>query len=175
MAAVGIAIIFHGQISAEIQPFSLLAVVLAAICIVEGSVLYKKFSGMHPVTTNMVGMLIGSLMLFLGSWIFREPIAWPRQPSTWLALSYLVIFGSVTAFVMIFYVLSRWKASVAAYQLVIMPVVTIFSANIILREPITRAPLLGGFFVLLGVFIGALFPHGHLKRLKVVVFGDKKE
>jgi drug/metabolite transporter (DMT)-like permease len=173
-AVVGIAIIFRSQISADVQPLSLFAVVLAAICISEGSVLYKKFPGMHPVTTNMVGMLIGALMLFLGSWIFREPAALPRQTSTWLALAYLVIFGSVTAFVMIFYVLSRWKASVAAYQLVIMPVVTIISANLILGEPISSALLLGGSFVLLGVYIGSLLPPGSFKKLSMVVFGRKK-
>jgi drug/metabolite transporter (DMT)-like permease len=174
LAVAGIAIIFRDQISAEVQPFSLLAVVLAAVCIAEGSVLYKKFPGMHPVTTNMVGMLLGALMLFLASWIFREPAALPVQLTTWLALSYLVIFGSVTAFVMIFYVLSRWKASIAAYQLVIMPVVTIISANIILGEPITSALLMGGFLILLGVYIGVLSPPGLFERLSGALVGRNK-
>ncbi len=174
LAVAGIAVIFRDQISADVQPFSLLAIVFAAVCIAEASVLYKKFPGMHPVTTNMVGMLLGALMLFFVSWLFGEPAVIPGRTSTWLALSYLVVFGSVTAFVLIFFVLSRWKASITANQLVIMPVVTIISANIILGEPITRALLLGGSFVLLGVYIGALSPPEIFERLSGVVFGRKK-
>ena len=54
LAVAGIAVIFRDQISADVQPFSLLAIVFAAVCIAEASVLYKKFPGMHPVTTIMV-------------------------------------------------------------------------------------------------------------------------
>jgi drug/metabolite transporter (DMT)-like permease len=174
LAVAGIAVIFRDQINADVQPFSLLAIVLAAVCIAEASVLYKKYPGMHPVTTNMVGMLLGALLLFFASWLFGEPATIPVKTSTWLVLSYLVIFGSVTAFVLIFFVLSRWKASIAAYQLVIMPVVTIISANIILGEPVTNALLLGGSLVLLGVYIGALSPPELFERLSGVVFGRKK-
>ena len=81
-----------------------------------------------------------------------------------MALLYLVLFGSVGTFVLGLYVLKRWTASATSYSLVLMPIVTILFASWIADEPITSALLVGGLFVLSGVYIGALADPDLLKR-----------
>jgi len=174
LALVGIIVIFRNQIIARVPFFALVSIVLMAACFAEASVLFKTFPKSHPITTNAIAMAFGAFILLISSRIFNEPVALPTRLSTWLALSYLVIFGSVIAFVLIFFVLKKWKASTTAYQLVIMPVVTILSAYFILGEPISRALLLGGLFVLLGVYVGIILPPGSFRKFLMVVFGGKK-
>jgi drug/metabolite transporter (DMT)-like permease len=138
--------------------FSLLAVILAAACFAEAGVLFKTFPKSHPITTNALAMTVGAGILFVISGVSGETPLWPTLNTTWAALAYLVLFGSVGTFVLALYVLSRWKASAASYQLVLMPIVTIISASWLMQEEVTVALLFGGVLVLGGVYIGALPP-----------------
>lgn len=165
LAVIGIAIIFNNQIRADVSPLRLLAIVAAAACVAEASVIIKSFPESHPVTSNMLGMGVGAVMLFAASLLFGESPAVPEMASTYLAVGYLILFGSVSAFVLILFVLSRWKASVASYQLVLMPIVTIILSAWITGERITAAFLVGGGFVLLGVLIGTVLPDQILQNI----------
>ena len=88
-------------------------------------------------------MGIGAAILFAGSALARETPRLPSQLPTWMALLYLVLFGSVGTFVLGLYVLKRWTASATSYSLVLMPIVTILFASWIADEPITSALLVG--------------------------------
>ncbi|NJC98375.1 MAG: EamA family transporter [Anaerolineales bacterium] len=158
LAVAGIAIIFRNSLSAEVPLISLLAVVLTAACFAEAIVLFKTFPKAHPVTTNAFAMGTGAVILFIGSWIAQETLIAPRLPETWMAVGYLVLFGSVGAFVLGLYVLSHWTASAGSYLLVLMPIVTILLAAWISHEKITATLLIGGVLVLVGVYVGALIP-----------------
>ena len=162
IAVSGIAIIFHSQISVNVPIFSLVSIILAAMCIAEAGVLYKKFPKSHPITTNAIGMAVGSGILFMGSWLFNETPQVPVLPRTWISVLYLVVFGSVGMFVLVLYVLTHWTASAASYQLVLMPIVTILMAALIAQENVTIESLVGGFAVLTGVYIGALMPSSRI-------------
>ena len=164
LAVVGIAIIFRNSLSADVPLISLLAIVIAAACFAEAIVLFKTFPKAHPITTNAFAMGMGAFILFVGSWITNETLVIPRLPETWMAVSYLVFFGSIGAFVLGLYVLSRWTASAGSYLLVLMPIVTVVLSSWITHEEVTSALLLGGLFVLIGVYIGALMPPEVFKR-----------
>lgn len=164
LATAGIAIIFGNQLNANVPMFSLLAIILASACFAEAIVLFKSFPKAHPVTTNALAMGFGAFVLLLSSWMFQEPLVVPGLVDTWLAVGYLVVFGSVGTFVLALYVLSRWTASVTSYQLVIMPVVTVILASIFTHEEVTIALLFGGVFVLVGVYVGALMPPEVFKK-----------
>ena len=164
LAVTGIAIIFRNSLSTDVPLLSLLAIVLAAACFAEAIVLFKTFPKAHPVTTNAIAMGMGAFILFIGSWIADETLVIPRLPETWMAVSYLVLFGSIGAFVLGLYVLSRWTASAGSYLLVLMPIVTVVLSSWITHEEVTSALLLGGLFVLIGVYIGALMPPEVFKR-----------
>jgi drug/metabolite transporter (DMT)-like permease len=156
IAVIGIAIVFYNQISINIPLFSLLAIILAAMSIAEAGVLYKDFPKSHPITTNAIGMSVGALILFMGSWLFNENPSLPILPNTWIAVLYLVVFGSVGMFILVLYVLNHWTASAASYQLVLMPMVTVLVASLIAEEELTIISFVGGLLVLIGVYVGAL-------------------
>ena len=164
LAVVGITIIFRNSLSADVPLISLLAIVIAAACFAEAIVLFKTFPKAHPITTNAFAMGMGAFILFVGSWITNETLVIPRLPETWMAVSYLVFFGSIGAFVLGLYVLSRWTASAGSYLLVLMPIVTVVLSSWITHEEVTSALLLGGLFVLIGVYIGALMPPEVFRR-----------
>lgn len=167
LATAGIAIVFRNQLNADVPLLSLLAIILAAACFAEAIVLFKTFPKAHPVTTNAVAMAMGAFVLFFGSLISRERLAVPELSATWLSIGYLIVFGSVATFVLALYVLSHWTASAGSYALVLMPIVTILLAAWIAKEELTADMLIGGVFVLLGVYVGALMPPGMYRKLGV--------
>jgi drug/metabolite transporter (DMT)-like permease len=164
LATGGVAVVFRDQLNANVPWASLLAIIAAAACIAESVVLFKTVPRSHPITTNAIAMAVGSLILFAVSWLARESPRAPSLPVTWIALGYLVLFGSVGTFVLVLYVLSHWTASATSYQLVLMPIVTILFAAWLTHEQITGSIVIGGLLVLGGVYVGTLLPSGNFKR-----------
>jgi drug/metabolite transporter (DMT)-like permease len=80
---------------------------------------------------------------------------------TWLALAYLVVFGSVVVFILVLYVLERWTASATSYTFLLTPLVAIVLGALLLDEQVRPTFLLGGVLVLAGVYVGAFYkPRG---------------
>jgi drug/metabolite transporter (DMT)-like permease len=165
LAVGGIAIIFRDRLIDNVPLLSLLAVVLAAACIAESVVLFKTFPKTHPITTNALAMATGAAILLAISLLASESPRMPSMPVTWTALLYLILFGSVGTFVLALYVLSRWTASATSYSLVLMPIVTVLFASWLAGETVTVALLIGGLFVLSGVYVGALAPPDLLRKV----------
>ena len=105
---------------------------------------------------NAFGMLVGALILLLFSTTFGETRNLPSQPATLIAFLYLTIIGSVLLFALVIFVLKRWTASAASYQLVLAPLVTMVIASVFRGEVITPISLAGSVIVIFGVYIGAL-------------------
>lgn len=164
LSIVGITIIFQDSLSANISLLSLLAIIFAAACIAESIVVIKSFPKIHPISTNAIAMSIGSLILFVFSIIFQEVPHLPTLPETFLAVIYLIFFGSIVMFALALFVISRWKASVTSYQLVLMPIVTILFSSWLTHESISLTFLFGGFIVLAGVYIGSIMPSELIRR-----------
>jgi drug/metabolite transporter (DMT)-like permease len=156
LAVFGIGIVFREQINANVPLLPLLAVVGAAICFAESTVLVKSFPQTHPITTNAIALTTGSVLLFVLSAIWQETPTLPTLPATWLSLFYLIIFGSVATFVLTLYVVKHWTASASAYQFVLIPFVTIPVSAFLVKESISVAFLIGGIFVLAGAYIGGI-------------------
>lgn len=133
-----------------------LSILAAAACDAEANVVVKKLPLGHPISTNAVGTLVGSLVLMALSAVYRESWALPDDATTWWALAYLVTFGSVVLFVLFLWTIKRWTASGMSYMFVLMPVVATVLGIFILDEPVTTSAAAGGLLVLLGVFVGAL-------------------
>jgi drug/metabolite transporter (DMT)-like permease len=162
----GVAIVFRDGMDAQVSILALLAVILGAISLSEAIVLYKSFPKSHPVTTNAIGMGIGALMLFAASQMTGEEMKMPSQSATWMALVYLIIFGSILTFVLAFVVVKYWKASVASYQLLLMPFVTVISSSILIGERMSMLIFVGGALVLVGVTIG--ISHRKVVKEKII-------
>jgi drug/metabolite transporter (DMT)-like permease len=156
IALAGISVIAWSQLSAKAPMIPILAVALAAACFAEASVLVKTFPKTHPITTNAVALLTGSVLLFIMSALFRETPTLPTRPATWIALIYLIILGSVAVFALNLFVLKNWTASASSYLFVLMPIVTVSVATWLANESVTLPFLIGGAFVLSGAYIGSI-------------------
>ncbi len=152
----GTAVIFRGGVEEGVPPISFLAIVAGAACAAEGAIVVKSFPSVHPAAMNAIGMAVGTAILFVLMPLFNEAYVIPEAASTWLAQVYLVIIGSVAVFALYLFVLSRWTASAASYEFVLVPIVGIVLSAWLLDEPITSAFATGSILVLMGVYLGAL-------------------
>ena len=155
IAVVGVGIVFVDQLSADVPLVSLLLVLLAAVAIAESSVIVKSIPRSDPFATNAVAMLTGAALLFVPSLVVGEPWVLPTQTATWVAIGYLVLFGSVAMFALFVFTLQRWTASAVSYVTLLMPLVTVALAAVLTGENITPSFVLGGAVILGGVYVGA--------------------
>jgi drug/metabolite transporter (DMT)-like permease len=156
LALAGIAVMSGATVRDDVPALSLLALVGSALCFAQAAILVRRFPPVHPVAMNAVAMGTGSVLLLAGSLLARETFELPQQAKTWLALAYLVPVGSVLVFVLYLVVLRYWEASRAAYEFVLIPVVTVVLSAWLDNEPLGLGLLIGGPLVLLGVYVGAL-------------------
>jgi drug/metabolite transporter (DMT)-like permease len=126
------------------------------VAVAESTVLVKRYPQLHPITTNALGMGSGTVLLVIASLVFGETWTIPQERSTWIALGYLVVFGSVGLFVLYVFVISRWTASASNYALTLMPLGAITLGVLLADEAITLELVIGAALVLSAVYIGAL-------------------
>jgi drug/metabolite transporter (DMT)-like permease len=156
LALAGVALMSRTPLREDVPLVSVLAAVGSAVCVAQAAVLVRRFPPVHPVTMNAVGMATGAALLVIGSLAAGEPIGVPQRASTWAALAYLVVVGSVLVFVLYLIVLGHWSASRTAYTFVVIPFVTVVLSAWLDDEPVRTGLVLGGLLVLAGVYVGAL-------------------
>lgn len=156
LALGGIGVMTLGANDLEIPTGGLLAILLASLAMGQSVILGKRVSTFHPVMTNAVGMATGAPLLLVLSAVAGESWLFPDDPGTIVAVSYLVLFGSVGLFMLTLLVARRWEASMLSYVFVLFPVVTMFGGAALLDEPLTSRGLIGAAIVMGGVWFGAL-------------------
>ena len=160
LAFAGVALVSADPHRASMPPLSLLAVLLSVLCFAQALVLIRRMPHIHPVALNAVGMMAGALALLVVSVLLGEVQTLPHRLSTWIALGYVVVAGSVVVFLLHVYVAQKWSASRAAYVMVLIPFVTLLLSAWLDAEPVTAGLLFGGLLVLAGVYFGALRQEG---------------
>lgn len=158
LALAGIALTSRAPLRESVPLPALLALLGSALCFAQATVLVRRFPRVHPITMNAVGMATGAVLLIIGSFLAGEAHPLPQRLATWVAIGYLVPFGSVMVFVLYLVVLRHWTASRTAYSWVLVPVVTLLLSSWLDDEPVGAGLVLGGLLVLAGVYIGALRP-----------------
>ena len=148
--------IFRGGVEEGVSVISLLSIVAGAACAAGGAIVVKAFPPVHPAAMNAVGMAVGTVVLFVLMPFFNEAFVIPQDSATWWAQVYLVIVGSLVVFALYLFVLSRWTASAASYEFVLVPLVGIVLSAWLLDETITGAFASGSVLVLTGVYLGGL-------------------
>ena len=155
VALLGVALVFNEQLAANFSIFALAALFAGAVMAAVSTVVVKRFPRGHPVAMNAVGMAVGALILFAAALLVREQFRMPTLAQTWGALSWLVT-SSITAFVLLVWVIYRWTASAASYSSLLSPLVTFAVASAIAGETISAVFLVGSVVVLVGVYLGAV-------------------
>jgi drug/metabolite transporter (DMT)-like permease len=165
LALGGIAVIVQGRINTDMPILPALAVVGAAACFAEATVIIKIFPQSHPITTNAVALTTGSIFLFILSALSGEVPTLPSSITTWESLIYLILIGSVATFILTIYVINHWTASASSYQYVLFPIITIILGVELAHEAMSGGLVIGTCLVLSGVYIGAIAKKGMIKSI----------
>jgi drug/metabolite transporter (DMT)-like permease len=122
-----------------------------------GAVVLRKERVLGYVTLMV---LIGTAMLLpLGAvqQSYRDVPTWAAQ--TWLAAAFLGVFSTSVAFVLFFWAVRRYGASLAAMVTYLTPVATLLLALVILDERPLPLQLVGGAVIIVGVRLAARRSH----------------
>jgi drug/metabolite transporter (DMT)-like permease len=129
-----------------------LLVLFASTCWALGSYLQPRLPLPGDVfVTTVYEMLFGGAMLVVIGFVSGERFTASYDVRTWVALAYLVVFGSVIAFTSYVWLLASAPISLVATYAYVNPVVAVFLGWLVLREAVTPAVLVGGGIVVLAV------------------------
>jgi drug/metabolite transporter (DMT)-like permease len=159
VALAGIGIVFVDQLGAAVPIGDLILVLIGTISLSEAAIVVKRIPRSDPFGTNAVAMATAGIILVVVSLALGERHALPTRTDTWLAVTYITVFGSVVLFGLYVFGISRWTASGMSYSTLMFPFVSVTVARFLTGEVFSSAFLLGGLVMLAGVYIGAFGVH----------------
>ncbi|RQO32568.1 EamA family transporter [Taibaiella sp. KBW10] len=147
---------------------------LSSISWVLGSLYSKKNPASHTTIMNIAQQLIAAGLASLLIALFRnewQQFSFTAAPaSAWIGLSFLIIFGSVVAYLSYIWLLSVRPAALVSTHTYINPIVAVIAGWIITREVINGHQLFGLFIILAGVLLTNVTKYFKLsKRSKVKI------
>ncbi len=99
-------------------------------------------------------MLTASVILFLGSLLFKEswvsPLKW-SNPAQWSVL-FLIVFGGIVAFTAFNYLLKKVSTDKVASSAYVNPVIALILGWLVLDESISKQSLIAAVILLTGVY-----------------------
>jgi drug/metabolite transporter (DMT)-like permease len=149
--------------SERVNPLGAAVLVIASLAWACGS-LYSKHGGMP--SSPMLGVAMQSLAggvillvagLFAGE--FRGLHLSAISPRSWLALGYLIVFGSGIGFSAYIYILHKSSAARVATYAFVNPVVALFLGWLIASETITVRTIVAAAVILTAVILVITAPH----------------
>lgn len=158
LAVIGTVITVGGAPSADASLPHIAAQVLAAGFMAQSGIVLKRYPVNPPIVTNAISISVAVVILAVASVVTGDQWVIPKQPGTWIALIYLIIFVTIFAFLLYLYVLNNWTVSRTSYSFVLIPLATFLIAVLLSQEKINLNFLLGAAIVLVGVLVGALLP-----------------
>lgn len=154
LGLVGVAVSIGGVASLGIASgAAALAAVLAATGAALGTSLGRRYREVDPFWMNAIGNGSATVVLVLASVLFENGSPIPRTSGGWLALAYLVLMGSIVAFVLYAQLLRSWAASRAVYVSIGAYALAIAIGVLFAGEPFTPQILAGSGLILLGAVL----------------------
>jgi drug/metabolite transporter (DMT)-like permease len=154
----GIGIVFYENAFQQHPTGFVFGALLSVVAMLSWSVgtifIVRNKLNMNPYYATGWQMLIGSVMLFVISELFQPVI--PLQSITarsWLAITYLVLAGSLLAFIAFIYSMKKLPPALSSLYAYINPLVAMLTAFIVLGEKLTMNILWGAIVTLIGVFL----------------------
>lgn len=155
----GVALLFGKGIltSAPGMATGAIAILVGAISWSAGIVYSRrsKLSG-HPLLLSALSLLSGSIMLLIAGTVAGE---WRRfSPATvsnlsWIALAYLILFGSVVAFTAYNWLLEHYSPTLVATHTYVNPIVAVLLGWMLAGEAVTMNVVLAAGLVVAAVML----------------------
>ena len=158
IAVGGVGIVFIDQLETAVPLGSLLLVLAGATCISEAGIIARGMRRNDPFWINAIGMLTSLVILLPLSFLAGDAWQLPTRTTTWVAMAYLIVFGSVIAFSLVVYALRTLPASIVAYTTLLFPLVGLTVATLLTGERFSPSFIVGGAVMLVGVYLGAFRP-----------------
>jgi drug/metabolite transporter (DMT)-like permease len=156
----GVILIFSGELKLGAPAPFLLAIFLAATIASLSTVVLKKGPPQSTFVVNSIAAGVGAPVCFLASCLLREPHAVPRSSAEWGPLLYLVLFGSLGAYVLWGWLITQWKATSVSVSSLIVPVIAVILGAAVRGESPAPTTYAGAALVLLGVTLALREPRG---------------
>jgi drug/metabolite transporter (DMT)-like permease len=154
IALAGVAVIFSHQLRSALPLGPFVALIVAPTVASLGAVMLKRGPRQSALGVNAVGCVAGLLVCLPMSFVLGESHRLPSSKAEWIPIVYLTLAGSVGAFVLFSWLLTRWTISRISFIPVIVPLVALLLGALVRHEPLTLASLLGAALVVSGVVLG---------------------
>lgn len=154
----GVCVIFYDHLQDFFKPdfrFGIMLSLVATWTWAFGSLYTKKHAAQfNPYFGLGFQMLIAGASLLTVSSFDKNFLPFTEIPTAgWLSLGYLVVFGSIIAFVCYLYALQNLPTEQASIYAYINPVVAVLLGAFIFGEKLTLTLTIGGLVTLLGVYL----------------------
>ncbi len=131
-----------------------LAVLGAAISYSVGVTFTRRhLQGQSPVVQSTLTLLFADVILWLVTPFAEHPIRLPALPITWLALLWLGLLGSCTAYLLYFYLINTWGATRASVVTYVFPVIGLILGIVFLNEAVDLRLVIGSLLVVAGIVV----------------------
>lgn len=119
------------------------------------TILMKEVADCYdPLTLNAIVFTLGAIWLIPFCAISMAGVQWNRIPmNAWWGLSYMVLFGSLIAYLIFAFALEKLSASKVAAFSYLQPVMAALLGIWLLNEKISLKVVIGGTLILLGVYL----------------------
>jgi drug/metabolite transporter (DMT)-like permease len=154
----GVCIIFYDHLNEFLDSKFQIGILLSVIATWTWAIatLYTKRQALHfnPYFSLGLQMIISGIVLYSFSTVTGRAVALTAIPwQSWAAIAYLVIFGSLIAFVCYLYALQNLPTEQASVYAYINPIVAVVLGSIVFDEKLTLYLAIGGLVTLLGVYL----------------------
>lgn len=157
VAFVGVAVIFAGELSLDVPFAGLLAILGAATSAAMSTVMLKRAPRQDTLPANAIAVAIGLPVCLVASTLLGESRTVPSTSAAWLPILYLVVAGSLGAYVIYTWLIKSWSVTNAAYVGVVVPVVAVILGALVKQERPASLTFAGAAIVI-GTVIYALRP-----------------
>jgi drug/metabolite transporter (DMT)-like permease len=159
LAFLGIVALFGDRLRPDASAAGpMLAIIASGVCAAAAGVATKRHgAALHPAALNAPAMLVGALALLAASLAAGDGFRIPRDGTTWGAILYLAVAGSVVTFLGYFTLLKTWSVTSLSFISVFTPAIALFLGFVFLDERPTQLTVAGAALILAGVAL-ALTP-----------------
>lgn len=142
---------------ASLRVIAFVVLALSSVAWVLGSLYSKNNPASSSTFMNIAQQLIAGglgafvVALFRSEWGQFHPTSIPTN--AWFGLVFLILFGSIVAYISYIWLLSVRPAALVSTHTYINPIVTVIAGWFIANEVINRGQLVGLFIILIGVLL----------------------
>jgi drug/metabolite transporter (DMT)-like permease len=130
------------------------AVVVASMFYAGSAVYVRKVTVDTPGIVRSAGPLVSATaIMWLGTFLFENPVQMPQLGLTWVALLFLGVIGSGLAFVMAFYLIHEIGPTRTTMVTYLFPLGGVTLGVIFLREQLTWQLIMGAILIIASLAI----------------------